>query len=81
MQSIGLHAGHHICLTSTSRADIICWYLFAEKWNGIFPYSGIATPCSLISIFIQMHLVPRVVEVIRAVWFQFNCALPIAAKK
>ena len=35
MQSIGSHAGHHICLTSTSKTDIICWYLFAEKWDGI----------------------------------------------
>ena len=32
--------------------------------NGMaFPYSGMATPCSLNAMFIQIHLVPGVAEV------------------
>ena len=39
----------------------------------VMPYSGIATPCTLNSMFIQMHLVPEVVKIIGAfVGFSLN---------
>ena len=44
---------------------------YLQNNETVFSYSEIATPCSLISIFIQMYLVPGVVEVTR-VYVGFN---------
>ena len=72
MQSIGSHPGHHIRLNSAARVDIMWWFLFAEKWNGISLLWD-----SLILLpefnFFQMLLVLGVVEVTGAyIGFSLN---------
>ena len=35
LQDIGNHPNHFVCLNQAARADIMWWYIFVERWNGI----------------------------------------------
>ena len=35
LQEVGSHPMHHIRLNKAAQADILWWYLFVEKWNGV----------------------------------------------
>ena len=35
LQNVGSLSTHHIHLNQAARADIIWWFLFAERWNGL----------------------------------------------
>ena len=86
MQSIGSHPGHHIRLNSTARADIIWWYLFADKWNGISLLWDSHTSRPEFTIYSDASGSWGCGGYWGLRWFQFKwpnhlCALPIAAKE
>ena len=86
MQSIGSHPGHHIRLNSTARADIIWWYLFAEKWNGVSLLWDSHTSHPEFNIYSDASGSWGCGGYWGLRWFQFKwpdhlCALPIAAKE
>ena len=86
MQSIGSHPDHHIHLNSTARADIIWWYRFAEKWNGISLLWDSHTLHPEFNIYSDVSGSWGCEGYWGLHWFHFKwpdhlCALPIAAKE